>query len=158
MVGKNMDHPLGEIGRQKNRRYPIEGTGRYRIGGDSTKLGGASSKQIYFYFIFYFRIRINQSIQYCHLMTKMGFPMLSPSAHLSLAFFLLHAGGAPSRQASTLVFRNARMLQAQDCLRFTENAVLSGWLHGAGGNNAEAARAGSTLPAGPATSNTRVLH
>jgi len=51
MVGKNMDQPLDEIGRWKNRRYPT--------GGDSTKLGGASAK-IYedkIYFLFYILLR-----------------------------------------------------------------------------------------------------
>jgi hypothetical protein len=52
VVGKNIGHPLDKIGRWKNRRYPTENTSRYQIGGDSTKLGGTSTKicgdKIYF--------------------------------------------------------------------------------------------------------------
>jgi hypothetical protein len=65
MVGENMSHPLGEIRRSKNKRYIIKSTSKYQIDRDNTKLGGASTKIIearsIFYFIFYFRKRINQS-------------------------------------------------------------------------------------------------
>jgi hypothetical protein len=52
VVGKNIGHLLDKIGRWKNRRYPTKNTSRYQIGGDSTKLGRASTKicgdKIYF--------------------------------------------------------------------------------------------------------------
>ena len=55
MVGKKMGHPLDEIGRWKNRRYPTKSTWRYQIGEDSTKLDGTSTKNMWgkIYFSFY---------------------------------------------------------------------------------------------------------
>ena len=39
-----MGHALGKIERLKDRWYPTKSTWRYQIGGDSTKLGGISTK------------------------------------------------------------------------------------------------------------------
>jgi hypothetical protein len=44
MVGKNIDHPSGEIERWKNKRYRSESTNKYQKDEDSTEIGGTSSK------------------------------------------------------------------------------------------------------------------
>jgi hypothetical protein len=70
-----MDHPLGEIGRWKNMRYPVQ------ISRDSTKFGGTSTKiwgaRSIFHYRFYFWIRVNQSFYYYHSRAKKRFPMSS---------------------------------------------------------------------------------
>ena len=50
MVGKNIDHPLRDIGWWKNKMYPNESTQRYQTGGTSTKIRATIS---ILYFIFY---------------------------------------------------------------------------------------------------------